>query len=1072
MRKALLTVLAVAAGAWCAAAQLPVRSLGGSIKTFNQTERHEAARKAVTRKAAASFRADEIPENALEVPFKHTLGKNDAETALYTPIDADGDGRTWKPSLSTAYVCMAPNTDAITANDDWLMSPPVHLLAGKKYTLGISVSSALSSGKEEKIAIFAGNEPTVEAMTLGILPESKADKANTYVDFKTDFTVEADGYYYFGIHCISDKALSKNTRAKDFFIEEFKEEVDPPVAGELSYVLAPNGELKADVTYTAPTKTQSGADLAAISKVEIKTNWVVTHTFTDMQPGESRTFETELYQGQYNRLEAIAYVEDTPGESILIKDFYAGPDNPLPVENLKIELSDDYKHVTVSWDPVGEVGESGGFVDVSKVQYYIFDAFGSYYDPALATTTETSYTFDYSDLEGQDFVAYQVTAGVDETYYSLETSSDIVIVGEPDRLPWHESFSDAYYAQVWAVDPASSSSGYMQGLLYDNELQTNMEDEGAEPEFLNSHDGDNGFYYFMPVEKDVMYGFFSTKIDISAAKNPVFEFFYQGKGSEIDMMLAKDGEPFQVARTINLKENPTDDWTLASLDLTPWSDARYIQVELRIRAVHNTDEYVWSVPIDNIRIRDLADSDLRLTAFKAPEKVASGKDIVLELNVENLGQQPCEGATVVLSRSGKEDRVVELPVIEPCAVAHLNITEPTDILEADVVEFTVAVNNENGTGHYDNTASANVAVEFPIFPAVAQVSAEADNEGNVSLGWTAPEFEDLIKPYTFTEDFESENYTPFAIKGVGDWTFVDGDGLKTYTFLKDSNNPYATSPMAYQLYEPAIAGMPDDYLIDVPCHSGNRFLAAWSCTSVNDNWLISPELSGNEQTVSFFARSFTIGIPETFEVLYSTTGKAVEDFVPVAEVGNYPSDNAVPESWTEFTAQLPAGARYFAIRHTAEDSYALFIDDITFERASALPADLEITGYNVYRNGAVLPAAPVSATAHNDHVDAEGTYRYHVSAVYNHGESRASAPADVEVRLLMGVDDVTGGNVSVAVDGCTLTVTCDTPATVTVAGAEGRIYMSSTVEGSRSVTLAPGVYIVGAGSFNAKVALR
>ena len=47
----------------------------------------------------------------------------------------------------------------------------------------------------------------------------------------------------------------------------------------MSYVLAPKGELKAIVTYTAPTHTQGGAPLESISKVEIKSNWELQHTF-------------------------------------------------------------------------------------------------------------------------------------------------------------------------------------------------------------------------------------------------------------------------------------------------------------------------------------------------------------------------------------------------------------------------------------------------------------------------------------------------------------------------------------------------------------------------------------------------------------------------------------------------------------------------------------------------------------------------------------------------------------------------------------------------------------------------
>ena len=40
----------------------------------------------------------------------------------------------------------------------------------------------------------------------------------------------------------------------------------------------------------------------------------------------------------------------------------------------------------------------------------------------------------------------------------------------------------------------------MYGIMHDNELQTNIDDEDAEPAYLNSHDGDNGFFLILPME--------------------------------------------------------------------------------------------------------------------------------------------------------------------------------------------------------------------------------------------------------------------------------------------------------------------------------------------------------------------------------------------------------------------------------------------------------------------------------------------------------------------------------------------------------------------------------------------
>ena len=156
----------------------------------------------------------------------------------------------------------------------------------------------------------------------------------------------------------------------------------------------------------------------------------------------------------------------------------------------------------------------------------------------------------------------------------------------------------------------------MCGTVYDNELQTNADDYEAEPVYLNSHDGDNGFFYIMPMEKDAKYGLISTKISLAGASNPVLEYHHQGKGSIIGVLVSADGGNFVTAHTLDLKENPTDGWTLCRVPLDAYKDCRFIQVELRLTAAHNDDEYTWSVPLDNIRIRDLAQSDLRAVVLE------------------------------------------------------------------------------------------------------------------------------------------------------------------------------------------------------------------------------------------------------------------------------------------------------------------------------------------------------------------------------------------------------------------------------------------------------------------------
>lgn len=1009
-----------------------------------------------------------VPEKFVEVPFKHTLGKN-TEVTEYLVVDADNDTRTWKPGGFTGYsVCMKPTE--LTANDDWLISLPVHLMPGVSYTLTYEEGFTLTSGKEDQIGVYLGTEPDAKALTTAVVP-AHAVTAKDFAEKKVDFNVASEGYYYFGFHCTSEKAKSGNLKICNFAIKESTEEIVPPAAGKLEITPAPYGELKATVKYTAPSLNANGEPLSAISKVIVTTNWAFKTELTEVVPGGEYTFETtDVYNNGYNRFEAVAYVGDVAGEPTVLTDIFFGLDNPLPPTNVKAVLSDDFKTVTLTWDPVGSVGEKGGYVDASKITYYVFDAFGSYYDPAIATTTETSATFDYSDVTEQDFVAYQVTAGVDETYYSLDTSSNIVVIGQPEKLPFYESFADARYSQMWVVDPDSDGQ-VMQGTSNDNEIQTNSDaEEGVAPEYLNSHDADNGFYFFMPIDANSSYGFYSTKISIKDAAHPVLEYWYQGKGSVIDAKLGVDGGEMKVINTIDLKENSTDDWTLARIDLSPYKSANYIQVGVMFRAIHNTEENIWSVPFDNFRVIDLKDEAIRVSVASIPDEVTAGKEIPVSLTIENIGLKELKEAQMAITAEGETIEPVAFGDLTPGKVVTASTVIPTSLLSKDNIEIVAAAKVNAADEGVKIEKSVNV--KFPAFPMPTDLQGFASAEAkNVSLTWTAPVFAELTQAKTVNEDFENPAYEPFTYNDFAGFTFVDLDGAYNYTFLKDYNNPYSSMPMAYQLFSPELAGVPDYMLADCPPHSGKSMLVAWSCSSQNANLLISPELTGAEQTVTFWARGFTTanGLNESFSFWVSDTDTNVKSFTQLKDFENYEASNIVPEDWTEFKVTVPAGTKYFSILHDAYDSYALFLDDFTFEKAGLLPADTELTGYNVHVDGKHL--ATVQETAYIHAPEANGTYEYRLTAVYNHGESRATAPVSVNFNISEdGVAEI-ADDVTIECHNRILTVNAPEGTSINVIDLAGRIIATGSGKLTTAIT-ANGIVFVTAGSHTAKVTVK
>ena len=1074
MKKLLLTMLAVLASSVAIANVLPQRSANTGIKVLNRaTKQHTTTMRALAQQVREGEPSAEVPSVFYEVPFEHSLGKNQSDIcANYVAVDANNDTKGWKIGGYTAYsVCMKPAAEDVNACDDWLISPAIHLFAGKTYIISFEIGSALSSGIEEKMSVCIGTAQTVEAMTSTIIENLKNTSKKTFEKNSREFSVETDGYYYIGFHAISEKEKSGNPKLCNFAIADKANVVDPPAAGQIKYNLAPEGELKASVKYTAPLLTVSEATLTEISKVVVKVNNSVATEIIDVVPGADCTFDVDLRNG-FNTIEATAYVGETAGTAVKTDTFYAGLDNPLPVENLTISLSDDYKNVILSWDAVSTVGENGGYVDPSKVTYYIFDAFGSYYDPAIATTNETSVVLDYSDVAGQDFAAFQVTAGMDETYYSLASTSDIVVTGAPDMAPAGESFANRSLALPWMQNPDNTYNAFMTGIMGDNELQTNADQEDAEPEYLNSQDADNGFLYILPYEKDAYYGIQSVKFDISQAANPVLEFFYQGMGSELVALVSKDGGEFQTVNTINLQENPTSGWTLCRTDLSAFKDARYIRVEIALRAIHNTDELTWSVPVDNIRVRDLVDTDVRLAAVSAPASIDAGSDILVKASVENLGTLAAQNVVVTITDADGNATSQTIASMEPNEVKQLALAYPTSVLSPESILLNVSVAADGDAEASNNSASLEVKVKFAEYPTVSDLAGSADNAGNVALTWTAPDFAELTKPQSRTEDFESADYPVLTIEDFGGWTLYDGDGSRTYTFLRDFNNPYATQPMAFQLFDPEAAGVPEDDRIDCPSHSGKRYLMAFSAKGLNDNWLISPELSGNAQTISLFARSFTVAYPESFRVLYSTTDKLPDSFIEVDAVKNYPADGVVPEEWTEFKATLPAGAKYFAINHDAYDTYGLMVDDIAFEAAGTMPADATIVGYNVFRNGVKVNEQPVAETGYADAVAETGTYKYCVSTVYSCGESKACAPIEIVVDDVSAADVVAAQHITIVAGKGTIEVRGAQGQLLTVANAAGALCHSAIAADNSRISLPAGIYLVEVGRKVAKVIVR
>ena len=210
MLKRILLCMAVVA-AMSAAAQSPAPR-GASATPLKVKQMNTLKHTATARPAAPVRMAKEAPANAVEVPFTHNLGKNGpAIVANYTAINANNDSRNWKYySVSGYAACMPPSDDGIDANDDWLITVPVHMPAGN-YVLSYEVGMMGSGAQNVRMDVKLGTAPTVEGMIAEIVPPTTYDvKAMTKHEYNC--AIPEEGYYYIGFHCTTPKASKETTR--------------------------------------------------------------------------------------------------------------------------------------------------------------------------------------------------------------------------------------------------------------------------------------------------------------------------------------------------------------------------------------------------------------------------------------------------------------------------------------------------------------------------------------------------------------------------------------------------------------------------------------------------------------------------------------------------------------------------------------------------------------------------------------------------------------------------------------------------------------------------------------------
>lgn len=849
---------------------------------------YEVTPKAADKEGPVSISNPVVTGTYCMTPWSDDMSSS-ATFPLYTVVNVAGDGYTWE--YSDFYGCAMCDYDFNNPKDDWLFTPALQLTADRSYLLKISTKS--KRALPETFEVMFGGSPSVEGMTGQLIEPTtitSEDYSTTDVErtFEAYFQPESDGLWYVGIHAMSEPQMN---RLELHYIEvsEAGLTLAPEAPVNLTAVAGDNGALEATVTFTAPDKAINGSPVESLEKAEIYVNGELARTVSDPQPGATVSETVPTSQGD-NEIRVKAYNQVGAGLEATTS-VYTGVTVPGVVTDLSAAYTDG--KIVLTWKaPL--TGEEGGYVNPDDLTYLIMRS-----DNAVMAydATGTSFTDDLSTfhIDGQGIVSYVVYPR-NEAGTGYGTYSNGIVMGTAFfQLPFKESFPDGFMAnKPWGISSTTETGWFTT----------------TRAVFPN-YDEDNGMALFSPRGPEESSLIYTGRFRFANTVNPVISLMYYNDGKQenrLEVLYTSDYGTWNKIGSVDLSDTSLPEgWNELKIPLDALKDKEPF-VAFGLRGISSASEnWAHNMYIDCIRVYDELEHNLELVEFDAPGSITFGESASFGGVVSNRGSQDASGYTVEIYCNGEVVASAEGTPVPPDGQASFEMTVTPKFEDAPASVYKAVINYPADQNQENNSSDErNVLIIVNNYPTVTDLGGSVSGDRDIDLSWSAPE--EGMTPELTVEGFEE--YTSFIIDNIGDWTLVDIDGEDgtygiTYggTQIEFMN---ATYPHAYQVFNPEKCGVGSQIGIDALLpHSGEQYLVSFQdVDGVNDDWLISPELSGDAQTVTFYVKT---PIPnygfETFEVYYSTTDKEIGSFVKVDGI----KEEAFVQ-WEQVAFNVPEGA--------------------------------------------------------------------------------------------------------------------------------------------------------------------
>ena len=999
----------------------------------------------------------------ISLPLHETFADN-AWFLEYPIIDNNNDYIYWDYSTRKNEVTKESGVAMIQTNpnpDDYLLIGPFKMNAGSTYTFHMAADG---HNFTETVEVCVGTDPdNANSFTTTIIQPTTLEPMKGMKNLDGAFEPAESGDYYFGVH-----ACTSGAGQYIYLYEVAVKELGGDAPAAPSDVDAIPGATTAEIRFTLPSAAINGQQLTSLTEARVYRDGELIGTITEnVAPGAEMSFtDSDEVTDGFHSYTVSAVGSEGEGKTAQVQ-LWRGLDYPGRPTNLRFWEDLETPGLIHATFDHPKRGYYGGYINPDEIWYLVDYLMMGSSSGVLDLGYGTEATFQLPvNASVQDIFAGSVygrnSKGVIAN--SSNWATQTAYVGAPLPLPVHESWAGmGQKSGIWgsqSVDGSDTFDSFWD--IRDGSITE------ARPQ-----DNDGGMLAIYSETPGAGKRVLSPRVDVSQAANPTLVFYYRHTTDalEFNLDIFVDDQPGVVLRSLDLAADKAGLWQRVEIPLDAYKANKYIQFGFRAYG-NQAQEFVC---IDNITISDLAANDLSVTSFSAPSKADVNTTVDLTLGVRNNGAREVDGTdySVRFFKNGvllKELEGVDIPADGQTTFI---VTDTPSVTDPTPSDYHAEIVFDADMRPEDNISTHGVVrIIVADYPTVTDLSAV--NGRGVELSWSDPDMS-AIPGVSVTESFET--YESFIIDNIGPWSLYDGDKCRTVilaTQMGVVETPHYGEPMAWQVYDPAAANI---FLSAWTARSGNKMLVSFQAAEdqnrnlISNDWLISPELNGAEQVISFYSRAGNGGAsaPELFDFMVSSESDQIADFTPLASNVDVPYS---ADEWFEYTYRIPAGTRYFAIVHKSYGKVAMLVDDITYIPAGSAPVQLDLQGFNIYRDGIRLNEEPVADNAFSDtDVEAGRDYTYHVTPVYDKGEAGLSNAVTIKAESSIGM--VTSHELSVRGISGAVRIAGGQGDKVTVYSAAGVCVAVVSAEGTVDVPVpAAGIYLVKVGDAVTKVAVR